>query len=298
MTTDPNLKVQVDWEAGVIDIRQSAIQTFLDCRRHFYWAYMRGLEYDYAVGPRPATTADVGSAVHAGMAAWYRAKGDIWHAGVRPWLLEDGNWPDGDIPDNLDLDLVRIMLEGHISDLAESGDDIGETTVAVEEAVVAEVKSVSGWTVRVHGRIDRRVETDDGLRIIDDLKSVGPFAEVDTYLPQLMRYSLLVRQATGWRADRVRTTQIRRVKRTGDGPFYQRLWVPVNEDMYEAAAASLRGTLRDIVQCIEAEGPWYEHRTGECGWKCRVEDICRAQVRGDDPEIIVDIHYREKVPTS
>jgi hypothetical protein len=295
MTTDPNLKVQIDWENRVIDIRQSAISSFLDCKRKFYWEYVEGIEFDWAQRPggRPWTNADVGTAFHLGMERYYQGLPEIEvmacaadHALEQDLGLNGKGKP-------FDEDLVRIMLEGHIADLAESGADVGEKVIALEEPVMATVKDVQGWTINIHGKIDRRIETDDGLHIIDDTKSVGPFEEIDSYLPQLMRYALLVRSQHGWRADRVRTTQVRRVKRTGDGPFFDRPWVPVNEEMYRVAADSLRGTLDDIVQTLES-GNFYEHRTGECSWKCRVEDICRAQVRGDDPEIIVDIHYRPK----
>ncbi len=294
MTTDPNLKVQVDDSAMTIDIRQSAISSFLDCRRKFYWEYVRGIEVDYAHGDRPWSNADIGSAFHLGMERYYLGSPEVEVLAAPADYAIEHDLGENSKGKPFDEDMVRVMLEGHINDLADTGADLGETVVGLEEPMLATVENVNGWTVRIHGKIDRRIETEDGLFIIDDTKSVGPFEEIDSYLPQLMRYALMARNQHDWRADRVRTTQVRRVKRTGDGPFFQRPWVPVNEQMYRTAAVSLRGTLWDLVGAIDSGGAWYEHRTGECSWKCRVEDICRAQVRGDDPETIVEIHYRPK----
>jgi len=286
---DCSLKVIIDPDNKIIDIRQSAIQNFLDCRRSFYWGYLIGKEIDYPDGPRPWTTADTGTAVHEGLGAYYTGK--QWKRAVTKWAKSQ--WPDGPPEDN-QLDLVNIMVAGHLEDLAEDGKDIGEEVLAVEEAVVAVVEHVAGWTVRVHCRLDRRIETADGIKIIDDTKTVGPLSSTLDYIQQLGRYAVLVRAATGWRADRVRSTQIRKVKRTKDGPFYARPWIALNEDAYASHAQNLRDQLIDIVTVIENDGPWYEHVTGECSWKCRVSDICKAQQQGDDPEMIVEIHFRDK----
>lgn len=289
-----DLAVVIDWDNNVLELRQSAIQTFMDCRRHFHRSYVQSLEIDYPEGPRPWGTADTGTAMHEGLGAYYLGK--QWNRAISAWGRRE--WPDGP-PEDHQLDLVRIMVEGHLSDLAEDGKDVGETTVAVEEevrAVVEDVVTANGvsWSVVVHGRVDRRIETDTGINIIDDWKSVGPLTSTLDYIQQLGRYAVMIRASTGWRADRVRTTQIRRVKRTKDGPFYNRPWVPLNEDAYAEHAANLRHQLSDLVTCVENDGPWYEHVTGECDWKCRVKDICRAMQQGDDPELIVELHYRKK----
>ena len=293
MSKPTDLKAVVDMDAKVLDIRQSSIQEFLDCRRRFYWNYIVGIEYDYTADDiRPWATADTGTAVHVALGAYYAD--DNWHSAVNKWV--DKQWPDG-LPAGHKKDLVMVMVEGHLDDLAEDGADIGETTVSIEEAVCATIEDIHGWTVNVHGRVDRRIETEDGIKIIDDWKTVGPLTSTLDYIQQLGRYAVLIRAATGWRADRVRTTQIRKLMRTKAGPFYGRPWVALNEDAYASHAANLRHQLVDMVTVIENDGPWYEHVTGECSWKCRnIQDICKAQQQGDDPELIVQIHFRDKVP--
>lgn len=291
MTTDPNLRIQVDSVNNVIDVRQSAISAFMDCRRKFFYEYVLGIEPDYPDGPRPWTTADTGTAFHEGIGAYYQGKDPM--TAVAAWSLTQ--WPD-ELPEKRDMELVEIMLEGHIADLAQDGADVGETTIGVEVPVLATVHDIDHWDINIHGRVDRLIETEDG-NVIDDWKSVASFTSIDSYLHQLGRYALLVRSGNGWRADRVRTTQVKRVKRTKDGPFYQRPWTPLSEDAYATQAINLRAVLRDMVRVIDQDGPWYEHYTGECSWKCRVQDVCQAQMRGDDPETIVELHYREKTST-
>lgn len=288
MTTDPNLRIQVDSVNNVIDVRQSAISAFMDCRRKFFYEYVLGIEPDYPDGPRPWTTADTGTAFHEGIGAYYQGKDPM--TAVAAWSLTQ--WPD-ELPEKRDMELVEIMLEGHIADLAQDGADVGETTIGVEVPVLATVHDIDHWDINIHGRVDRLIETEDG-NVIDDWKSVASFTSIDSYLHQLGRYALLVRSGNGWRADRVRTTQVKRVKRTKDGPFYQRPWTPLSEDAYATQAINLRAVLRDMVRVIDQDGPWYERYSTECSWRCRVPDICQAQMRGDDPETVIELHYRKK----
>jgi len=269
-------------------VRQSAISSFMDCRRKFFFEYVLGLEPDYPSGSRPWTTADTGTGFHEGMGAYYLGNDPM--AAVDSWVSEQ--WPDG-LPDGENLDLVRIMVEGHIEDLAQDGRDMGELVVGVEVPVEATVSDVLGVDVTIHGQVDRLIETADGLCVIDDWKSVASFTDIDNYIHQLGRYALLVRSSTGWRADRIRTTQVKRVKRTKNGPFYQRQWAPLSEAAYATHAGNLRAVLEDMVTCMGTEA-YYEHYTGECSWKCRVQSVCQAMMRGDDPEQIIEIHYREK----
>lgn len=297
MTSDPNLRVQVDPDRKVLDVRQSAIQAYLNCPRRFFWEYVQGLEPDYT-GPRPWTAANIGTAVHEMLGAYYR--GEDPEAALVSWLDETF----GGVPPDADLDLVRIMVAGHIEDLAETGADAGETTIAVEAPVIAPVTDIGdGWTVRVHGRVDRLIETDDGFRIIDDWKTVSSLTGGGAlqHIQQLGRYAAMIRQETGWRADRVRVTEIRKVKRTKEGPFFARPWVPLNEDAYRSHARQLRLVLAEIVDHVLriADDPeaWLYNVTTECDWKCRVKDICLAQQHGDDPEEIVHLHYRLKGET-
>lgn len=289
MTPDPLLRVVFDRDRGTLDIRQSAISSFMDCRRKFFYEYVLGLEPDYPDRARPWSTADTGTGFHVGIGAYYLGNDPL--DAVDIWMSEQ--WPDGD-PEKSQRDLVTIMVEGHVGDLQDQSADVGETTIGVEVPVTATVTGVNGVDVTIHGQVDRLIENDEGLLILDDWKSVTTFAEIDNYLHQLGRYALMVRSSQGWRADRVRTTQVKRVKRTKGGPFFQRPWSPLSEAAYETHSAGLRAVLSDIVNVVSADGPWYERYSTECGWKCRSQSICQALLRGDDPELIIELDYRKK----
>lgn len=298
MTTEPVSKptdhrVVIDHEASRIELRQSAISTFLDCRRRFYWEYIVGLEPDYPTGYRPWTGSDTGTAVHLFLGAAYT--GDDLDEALASWLEDPETRLDPDSHEaQQGIELARIMVDGHLEDLAQDGADAGETTLGVEVPVEAEVSLDNGWTVVVHGRIDRLIELDDGRHLIDDWKTVGTLESAGRHIPQLGRYAVLLRASTGVKASRVRTTQIKRVKRTKGGPFYARPWVALNEQAYRSHANSLRAVLTDLVQCVALDQGWYERVSSECSWKCHVESLCVGQQHGDDIEMIVDLHYRKK----
>ena len=100
---------------------------------------------------------------------------------------------------------------------------------------------------------------------------MGPLGSTLGHIQQLGRYAVMIRQEMGWRANRVRTTQIRKVKRTKAGPFYSRPWVPLNEDAYQSHARQLRWALHNVTQLtvIEDADSWIFNVTTECDWKCR-----------------------------
>lgn len=292
MTALHDLKVVVDPDNMTIDIRQSAIQAFLDCRRKFRWEYVVGIEKDYLNTERPWTTADIGTAVHAGVGAYYA--GENWETALVEWA--DENFPDPEPKSKADkgLRLAGIMTAGHIRDVEADGADIGEQTVEVEFPVMAEFQ-IRGWTVRVHGRIDRLVYSEDlEVLILEDTKTTDKLASALDHIQQLGRYAVILHMM-GYPVRRVRINQIKKVLRQGDGPFYHRPYVPLNGAALNRHADNLEDTLTDIVRVIENDGPWYEHVTGECDWKCRVQDICLAQQHGDDPETIVNLYYKDKV---
>ena len=291
MTTDPNLRVQIDHESKIIDIRQSAIQAYLKCPRQFYWEYVEGLEPDYPDRQRPWATVDTGTLFHEMIGAHYLGNDTAQAADV---YIEEQGFDPFDPEVGKARELVEIMVAGHIDDIAQDGADVGETTVGVEVPVIGTVKNLAGgWTARVHGRIDRLIETDDGINIIEDWKTVGPLGGAPTHIQQLGRYAVMLRSSRGWRADRVRVTEVRKVKRTKPGPYYARNWVPLNEEAYASHAALLRASLDAIIRDVTADSYLYTVTT-ECGWRCRVQEICLAQQHGDDAEMIVELHYRHK----
>ncbi len=290
MTTDPNLKVQVDHEAKTIGVRQSAIGTYLSCKRQFQYEYVLGLGKWYPEGSqRPWNTADTGTLFHEMIGAHYLGL-DPMHA-ARMYLDGQGFTPDDQVAAKA-VRLSKVMFEGHLEDLTNDGADFGEITTAVEVPLSATF-DVNGWDITVHGKIDRVVETPDGL-IIDDWKSVAKLVGTRDYLQQLGRYAVLYRQTHGVLVDRVRTTQVMRNLRQGKAPFYHRPWSPMNEAAYASHLGNLMAVLDDLRVDITESGVMYESYDNTCSWKCRVNDICQALQQGDEVEVIIENFYQEK----
>ena len=290
MTTDPNLKVQVDYEAKTIDLRQSAVGTYLSCKRQFHYEYVLGLGKWYPEGTqRPWNTADTGTLFHEMIGAHYLDLDP--KAAARMYLEGQGFTPDNEVAAKA-VRLATVMFEGHVEDLGNDGADMGELTVEVEVPLSATF-DVNGWDITVHGKLDRVVETPDGL-IIDDWKSVAKLVGTRDYLQQLGRYAVLYKQTHGVLVDRVRTTQVMRNLRQGKAPFYHRPWSPMNEAAYATHLFNLMAVLDHIRVDIIEGGVMYESFDNTCGWKCRVNDICAALQQGDDVEVLIENFYAEK----
>ena len=288
---DTNLRVHYDPEAKHMQLRQSALQAFLDCRRRFYWEYAVGLEVDYPERQRPWTTATTGTAVHLGIETYYGTDDDPEQA-ILDWATETFPGWQNDEKAAKGVRLAVAMILGHIEDVERDGVDVGEETIAIEHSLAVDVR-VGDWTVTLTGQIDRVVRDRDGLLVIEDTKTTDRLDSTLQYIQQLGRYAVLYRIDTGERVDRVRSNQIKRVLRNGQGPFYARPYVPLNEDAYDAHWTSLINSLSDLLRCFTEER-WYERVSKDCDWKCGVRDLCIAQQHGDDIEMMVDLHYRLK----
>lgn len=292
---DPNLRVQFDPDARTLEVRASALSAFLDCERRFYWEYVRAIEPDYPPGQRPWQSVDTGSAVHAGIAAYYDPEfpnADPCQA-VLDWAIDHGFDPlNPDVRQGLDLAI--IMVEGHISDVESDGVDTAEETLWCEKQLSATL-DIDGWKATVHGKPDRLIRSKvTGEIILEDTKTAQHLDSSLGHITQLGRYAVLLRLAGEPYPNIVRTNQIKKVKRTKDGPFYSRPWLPFNQDAYDQHFDDLVETLRRMIDRLSKDQRMIPHVTTECSWKCRVQDLCIAQSHGDDYEAIVEINYRPK----
>jgi hypothetical protein len=290
LTLDPNLKVQIDHEAKTINIRQSAIGTYLSCKRQFYYEYVLGLQKWYPEGSqRPWNTADTGSLFHEMIGAHYL--GNDPQAAARMWLDSQGFSSEDPVAAK-NVRIAGVMFTGHVEDIANEGWDVGEETLLVEHPIKATF-GINGWDMTVHGKIDRLVQTEDGL-LIDDWKSVAKLVGIRDYLQQLGRYAVLYRRQEAVLVDRVRSTQVMRNLRQGAAPFAHRPWTPMNERSYASHANNLMAVLEDIRVDVTEGGVFYESYDNTCSWKCRVNDICQALQQGDPTETLIENFYVEK----
>lgn len=286
-----------------LTLRQSEIACFLECRRRWYWEYVRGLVVD-PPGFRKPNTSHTGTMVHKGVELYYRNHPlDEIRAGIReegarlstsegsPALVLPEEWEKA-------IELALIMVEGYIADLAESGADRGRKTLFVEKPLQYTFKDIQGVDVTLTGIADLGVEADWGVGL-EDTKTVSTIDRVLTHARQLRTYALLLRLMEGTVVDRISTNQIKRVKRTKSGPFFGRPWMPMNSHMYDATYDQVLEVLTQIVSVRQRilSGdlrPAYPVPGQYCSWKCSFEHVCIAQDDGSFSESMVEIGFQKK----
>lgn len=264
-------------------INQSELVTFLRCRRKWDWSYIKGLTTDGY-----NTNLETGSAVHAGLAAYYRgqdpfdAMQDYW----LPWVdvLEDMN-PRLE----KDIALSGIMMEGYLEWLEEEAEDAGLTPVAVEEKVEMLLKP----GIMLHGTLDLVQRDEDGRLWLFDHKTTAAFGQLaDRRLQmnfQLMTYAVLCEDYFGEAPAGARLNMLRKVQRTASAkpPFYQRETVHFNKYQLANHRNHMLAILADMDrahQCIidGDNAVAYPVVDGDCSWKCPFLSVCAMADDGSD----------------
>lgn len=308
----------------------SEIQTFKGCRRKWWLQWYRGL------APRAQEwtgVRSIGSRLHVCLEGFYAPQSTpsvdprITHEQV---VAEDlsaflSYWeatPFGVPADELkklegNFALERVMLEGYLEWLEETGADANYEVIASETYVEAELPSVySGkgfLPVKIIGKIDSRWrDKRTGRRKFIDHKSVGTF---ETRLlgvnEQMLHYHLLEWLNTEEgesRCDGALYNMMKRTKRTAKAkpPFYQREEIDHNRYELEAYRDRLVGVITDI-QRAEAqikEEPelipmiMYPTPTRDCTWKCPFLKICRMFDDGSRVEDAIENLYEVRDPLS
>ena len=282
--------------------RQSEIKRFKRCPRSEWLGYRRsgrGLKLQVSeVGIR-----DLGTLVHAGVASYYTNGGFLAVLeNERARLIEAEAWtPEWGAA----LEYASIMLEGYVQWVAETGADVGEETVAVEERLEATFGVAHDEEVIVTGKLDRLVrDTMTGELILEDTKTVQtltpPPLEVDD---QLLTYCWLA-EANGYgTVTRIRHNMLRKVKRGPRAvpPFYGRVEVPVNDYQRASHEMHMQGTLLALVEStLRRERGESHHRTNppnptrDCSWDCDFLPVCPMLDDGSDWEGVLEAMYEPR----
>lgn len=289
--------------------RSSEVTKFLRCRRSWWLTYHAGeglglIPVRYTAGIR-----DLGTLVHTGVQTFYtggdpvavvREQAERHAAGKHPLMpTYDEKW--------LGIyDLATIMLDGYVDWVADTGADVGESTVLVEERLMEELGTFHGDVVILGGKPDRLVRNDwTGALILEDTKTVQscepPVLSINT---QLLNYATLARLA-GWGTPvEMRHNMLKKVKRTAKAkpPFYARESVPLNEEMYDAHWRHLTSIIADMVSCIqrvEAGEDWHvvcpPNPTKDCSWDCDFLGPCPMFDDGSDAAGYLAAEYEPRM---
>lgn len=204
------------------------------------------------------------------------------------------------------IKLAKIMVEGYIDWVEETGEDAGMQFEAVEERIEKFVGTFFGYDVYVTGAIDFRGYNDLDVKYLYDTKTVDRFEENPVFQidDQLQTYDWL----TDHQYDVAVHNRMRRVKRTAAArpPFYERKEVVFTRTQRANFERQLRGTVRQMVQAyIELEqnqetdpGIHLEvvepNPTRDCSWDCPFVAVCPMMNLGEDYEGMIEFTYREK----
>lgn len=287
-TLDPNV-----WY-----VTNGELQTFKDCERRWYLSdYLQlGFAHEKVTGP-----AAIGTRYHRALAAWYRpTPGDPWDEFNRSVVedqqkLEDSQAPSEVIKNfELEVDLVRAMIEGYFEWVEQTSADVGMRIVAPEAVHAVNPQFPELPHARLLAKLDTEVENEvDNSRAFIDHKTVQSFQEAIKILHMdeqmlhynLIRYLKIVEQnlQTEIRTAGAIYNMARKVKRTPQAmpPFYGREQVNHNLEQLRSYWLRVKGTAVKIGQVRDQLANGADHREvapprpeRDCSWKCEFFALC------------------------
>lgn len=311
---------------GLRRISNSEIQTFKRCRRKWWLAWFRDLRLR---AESPVGVRQIGDRVHRALREWYVPHRGAGRADPRDALeaLIKSDWealaklpPAGEITQEAvaaqfqkEADLERVILDGYVQWLTETGVDADYVVIEPEAYLEAPVPGITG--VLVIGRLDVRVRRlSDDLRLFMDHKVVGDFTRSTRVLhldEQVLTYMLLEQlqsddddQATAGAL----YNMLRRSKRTAAArpPFFQRVEVhhnPAELDSFTRRLRGVVGQIEDVRWHLEntSSDPLqlvYPTPTSDCAWQCPFFGVCGMFDDGSRVEAAVNRYYEKTDPTS
>lgn len=295
----------------------SELQTFKRCRRKWWLSWYRGLHLirEPAVGVR-----QIGNRLHRALKEHYQPeapphKDHLLEALERNIVVDRSLL--GEVSDEVrkqfedEANLERIMLEGYLEWLAETGADSELEIIAPETYLEAGLSEFDDL-VAIIGKLDVRVrrKTDDVQMFIDH-KSVGDLRTPTLMLPldeQMLHYHLLEElnlKGDGQRTGGALYNMLRRVKRTARAtpPFYQRVEVRHNEYELQSFRRRVVGLIQDIRDVEEQLAHGASHLTvayptprRDCTWDCPFLPVCPMFDDGSRAEDMLSQYYEKGDP--
>lgn len=252
----------------------------------------------------------VGNLVHKGMEDHYNG-GDIMenilqieqeHAAIGLLNTEVPYEPDANI------ELSKLMLEGYLEWVEESGVDANLIVTGVEEPLEVSLGEIAGREVILHGRVDARFLDPDGNTLLLDHKTTSNFGDlVDRRLrlnEQLLTYALLLRLSKGEEVHGAALNMLRKVKRSARAkpPFYSREFVYFNVEQirnhYKHVVSVIEDILRLEDQLKEDSSLTNPHAyttvSKDCTWKCPFLAVCPMVDDGSNIEGALKALYKVK----
>jgi transcriptional regulator with XRE-family HTH domain len=298
----------------------SEFRTAKRCKRKWWLGYYRRLDLMYQ---SPVGTRHLGTMIHICLAGWYVADGEERTHPLETLAVigrEDADRIPDDDPEQLDayikqIDLAKIMLEGYMEWLAETGADQAYRVVAPEMPILAPFPddTFPDFIAALVGRLDvRLVRTVDDARLFMDHKTVGSVTEPVRTLhmdEQMKQYILLeildlmaanVDIAVAPRTDGGLYNMLRKVKRTprANPPFYDRAEVRHNVETMRSFWLQRIGEVQAIHTMRTRLDNGEDHHvvcppyaTHDCTWDCDFFHLCSMLDDGSRAEDFISANY-------
>lgn len=211
-----------------------------------------------------------------------------------------------------DFDLERIMLEGYLEWIQETGIDAQLEVVGVEQYLEVDYLVSNIDSVKLIGKIDSRVKSRiTGRRLFIDHKTVQSVRDATLNMNrQMLHYHLLEELTTPpgeQRCDGALYNMLRKVKRTraSKPPYYARVPVDHNKHQILSYAQQLNTLILNILQLTYQLNEYPHSATAiapansgrHCSW-CPFMKVCTMFDDGSRVEAALEDLYEIKDPLS
>lgn len=292
----------------VINISNSELSTFRECRRKWLLTYYHGLT------PRSVPlhgALALGTRIHYALEMYYTDDADPVQVFCDS-CDEDRIWILAEERDTTDFDkeaeLGRVMLEGYLEWLEETGADSALEVVSAEQKL--EIPIMEG-RVNLIGKLDMRVKRKiDGVRLFMDHKTAVAASNVTktahmNWQPKMYLLLEQLKADEDQRCDGMIYNILKKVKRAPSAkpPFYERVEVRHNRATMHAFWLQVHGVVQQIVATRAALDAGHDHQvvayptpTNDCTWKCPFYSACPMFDDGSAAERFIEDFFVQNDP--
>ncbi len=255
--TNFGLEPVLGYKPDIISISNSELSTFKEDRRKWMLAYYYGLQPKLKKMDGPLA---LGTRIHLALEMYYTNDDDPLEVYAKT-VEDDRLWLMVEQRDTLKFDkeaeLGRVMLEGYMEWIEETGADSGIEVVSAEEKLSIPIMD---GRVNLIGKLDMRVKRKlDGVRLFMDHKTAATFASVTdishlAWQPKMYQLLEMLKEDEEERCDGMMYNILRKVKRsaTANPPFYMRVEVRHNRHTMNAFWNQVHGVVNDIISVRNA----------------------------------------------
>ncbi len=291
-----------------VSISNSEIATYKECKRKWYLNYYRGLQPKNVPLHGPLA---LGTRIHYALEMYYTNDNNPITTYMksldedRIWLLAE-NRPTDDF--DKEAELGRIMLEGYLEWIEETGADSDLEIISAEEMISVPIMD---GKVNLVGKLDMRVKRKvDGVRLFVDHKTAANSANITktahmNWQPKMYMLLEALKGDEDTRCDGMIYNILKKVKRSASAkpPFYERVEVRHNTKTMNAFWLQVHGVVQQITATREALDNGFDHQqvayptpTNDCTWKCPFYAVCPMFDDGSAAEHFVDDFFVQKNP--